>query len=163
MTPTQTINNNGNMQSTITFPDKTNIVKCKCPHCGLECGHASIEYHRSYNSNMALAIILLMKENTFDYVHLENLILSKGHKRCGDFSYLVHYGQIQKKEGKREDGSNKNGMYRITSAGIMFAEGKTYVHKKFIMRDGIFYGFTGGMINIQDALKTKFNYSELIS
>lgn len=143
------------------FNEKPKMVKCNC------CGHVSIEYHRSYNSNMALALLLLYNQTLFkqpgSYVHMEDLILKNGYKRCGDFSYLVKYGHIQKMEGKRNDGSNRNGMYRITSAGIMFAEAKTMVKQKFIMKDGKFYGYEGKMINIYDALKDKFNYANLMN
>lgn len=143
-------------QTEMAFPNRLKKEKCEC------CGHVSIEYHRSYNSNMALALIILFNENTQKYVHLENLILSKGYKRCGDFSYLVHYRHIEKMEGKRQDGSVKNGMYRITSGGILFVEGISKVYKTFIMKDGKLRGFEGEMITIQEALANKFDFNTLM-
>lgn len=111
---------------------------------------------------MALALILLLKQNTSEFVHMENLILSKGHKRCGDFSYLTWYNHIEKMNGDRPDGSAKNGHYRIKPAGIAFAEGRATVSKKFIMVGGDFKGFEGKQIDIYEALGTKFSYNELM-
>lgn len=142
------------------LPDspKPRIKKTKCPHCN----HVSIEYRRSMNSNMAIALICLLKSNEFDYVHMEELLRLNGYKRCGDFSYLVHYRFLEKLKEKRDDGSSKNGKYKITSAGIMFAEGKTTCKSTFIMEEGVFKGFDGKDITIKDALGEKFNYDQLM-
>ncbi len=129
-----------------------------CPHCGQYCKR----YYRHFNSNMAIALIVLYRNLDKGFVHLENLMKEAGYKRCGDASYLRHYRLIEKKEGKREDGSPRNGMYKITSAGIMFVEGKTKVKKKYIIYNNKHEGFEGDEITIQDALGTKFDYRQLM-
>jgi len=129
-----------------------------CPHCGQYCKR----YYRHFNSNMAIALIVLYRNLDKGFVHLENLMKEAGYKRCGDASYLRHYRLIEKKEGKREDGSPRNGMYKITSAGIMFVEGKTKVKKKYIIYNNKHEGFEGDEITIQDALGKKFDYRQLM-
>jgi hypothetical protein len=143
-------------QTKITFPDADK------GYCCSSCGSYIKAYHRSFNSNMALCLLVLYKSGITDYVHLENLLLEKGYKRCGDFSYLVHFRLIEKLKEKRDDGSPRNGLYRITSNGIMFAEGKTTVQSKFIIQQNKLLGFEGKDINIKDALGTKFNYDILM-
>lgn len=143
-------------QTSLNFPDADKGYCCK------SCGSFIKTYHRSFNSNMAVALLTLYRSGITDYVHLENLLLEKGLKRCGDFSYLVHYRLIEKLKEKREDGSNRNGMYRITSNGIMFAENKTTVQEKFIIQQNKLLGFEGKEIGIKDALGIKFNYNELM-
>ncbi len=129
-----------------------------CPHCGQYCKR----YYRHFNSNMAIALIVLYRNLDKGFVHLENLMKEAGYKRCGDASYLRHYRLIEKKEGNRDDGSPRNGMYKITSAGIMFVEGKTKVKKKYIIYNNKHEGFEGDEITIQDALGTKFDYRQLM-
>lgn len=144
-------------QTSLTFPDADKGYCCK------SCGSFIKAYHRSMNSNMAVALLTLYKSKISDYVHLENLLLEKGLKRCGDFSYLVHYRFIEKLKEKRLDGSSKNGMYRITSNGIMFCENKITAPSKFIIQQNKLLGFEGKDINIKDALGTKFHYDTLMS
>lgn len=145
-----------NNQSTLEFPDADKGYCCK------SCGSFIKAYHRSFNSNMAVALLTLFRSGITDYVHLENLLLEKGLKRCGDFSYLVHYRLIEKLKEKRQDNSTRNGMYKITSAGIMFCEDKITVKSKFIIQKNKLLGFEGKEINIKTALGTKFNYDSLM-
>ncbi len=85
-----------------------------------------------------------------------------GYKRSGDASYLVHYGLIERMDKKREDGSPRNGMYKITGRGIMFVENKSTVKRTFIIYNNRHEGFEGDEINIKDALGKKFDYRELM-
>lgn len=129
---------------------------CEC------CGMFIKRYFRSFNSNMALALIALYKKRDTGYVHVENTMAEMGYKRCGDASYLQHYKLITPLKENREDGSNRNGYYKITEGGILFAENKSTVAEKFIMFKGKFEGVEGKQITIKQALKNKFNYNKLI-
>lgn len=144
----------------IVFPDLKKGYTCSC------CGAFIKTYVRKFNSNMALALAILYRNtiasNSNDFVHLEELIIKSGHKRCGDFSYLVHYGFIEKLVSKRNDGSKRNGYYRIAQPGVMFVLGKSTAKEKFVMDGGKFRGFEGGDITFLDALSKKFNYNELM-
>lgn len=144
-------------QSTLEFPDADKGYCCKI------CGSFIKAYHRSFNSNMALALLVLYKSGITDYVHLENLLLDNGYKRCGDFTYLIHYRLIERLKEKREDGSKKNGMYKITSLGIMFIESKGSVKSKFIIQNNKLLGFEGADVYIKDVISKKFNFNELMN
>lgn len=144
------------MQSTIfdTLKDKGYICSC--------CGQYVKQYTRSFNCNMALVLIALLKHEVFEFVHIEKWLQSKGYQRCGDFSYLIHYGFLERAIGEREDGSKRNGYYKITGRGIAFADGKITASEKFKMFNGKFMGFEGKQINVQEALGRKFNYNTLM-
>lgn len=129
---------------------------CEC------CGMYIRRYRRTFNSNMALALIALYKKRDMGYVHVENTLADMGYKRCGDASYLQHYNLITSLPEKREDGSPRNGYYKITELGILFVEKKIKVQEKFIMFKGKHEGFNGKEIDIEQALKKQFNYLELI-
>lgn len=140
---------------------KTNVADkgyiCPC------CKSFVKRYTRSFNSNMALCLILLYRENKNEFVKVEDFLIKKGHKRCGDFSYLTHYKFLEKKKGDRKDGSNRNGFYRLTSWGVLFCEQKIKAKKKFMILNNRFEGFVGEEIDILQALGTKFNYQELMT
>lgn len=129
-----------------------------CEHCGSYVKR----YRRSFNSNMAMCLWLLYKFNVKGFIKVEEFLIANGRKRCGDFSYLVHYRFLEKQSGKREDGSPRNGYYRLTSLGILFVEGKIKAHEKFYILHNQFMGFDGKEITLKEALGEKFNYDELM-
>jgi len=139
------------------LPKKTTTVKCGC------CGVNSTTYVRKINCNMVLACICLYRFGNGKYCHVDELLRTNGYKRCGDFSYLRFYGILQAKQGLREDGSRRNGMYRLTSYGIMFLEGKVTVKEKFIIKNNKLLGFSGGDITAKQAAGNKFDFSELMA
>lgn len=129
---------------------------CQC------CGCFVKRYTRSFNSNMAMCLLLLYKFNERGFVKVEDFLIRNGQKRCGDFSYLVHYGFLEKQVGKREDGSSRNGYYKLTGRGMMFVEGKLTAPEKFMILNNKFEGFKGREITIREALGKAFNYDELM-
>ena len=149
---------------TIEFDFDTPVVEdrrdkgyiCQC------CNLFVKRYKRSINSNMALALLTLYKSGVMDFVHLENLMQSKGYKRCGDASYLIHWRLLERCKEKREDNSSRNGKYKITSAGIMFCEQKIKVKQGIYIFNNTYEGFWGEDISIQDALGEKFSYENLM-
>lgn len=144
-----------------TFKPKKNNADdgYPCPHC-----HRLIKrYTRKLNSNMALAMIALYKYSKGEFVHLEKFLSKHGYQRCGDASYLVYYGFLEKRKGVRADGSERNGMYKLTGRGLLFVENKITASKKFKIMYNMFEGFEGDQITIQQALGAKFNFNELMS
>lgn len=134
--------------------DYDNGFFCKC------CGAYNKRYRRKFNTNMATALIALYNNLGGDYVHLETYLASKGLKRCGDASYLRFYNFIEKKEGKRDDGSAKNGFYRITQTGCLFVEKKITAKEFFLILHNRLEGFSGRELYVNQV--PKFNYSELM-
>lgn len=132
--------------------------KCSC------CGQFVKTYHRKLNSSMVQVLILIYRSGKLDYFHVENFLksLNKGDLRA-DFHKLRYWGLIKKKVEQREDGSARNGFYRITPAGIMFVEGKITVRGTILIFNNEFQGFEGENINIYQALGNKFDYNQLMN
>jgi len=144
------------MQNTLPFPDKYKGYICPC--CGLFCK----VYRRVINSNMGLALLVLYRNREKGFVHLETLLSESGYKRCGDASYLRWYKLIEPLKEKRSDGSQRNGKYKITGFGILFAEGKATVKANFDIFNNNFEGFSGEDVTIHQVLGRKFDYSALM-
>lgn len=111
---------------------------------------------------MAVALCLMFRAGG-RFVKVEDLIASAGVKRCGDFSYLRHYGLIEKLIEKRKDGSPRNGYYAITDKGVMFCLGKIKVQEFFLISNNKLLGFDGDYISIKTALGVRFDCNELMA
>jgi len=120
-------------------------------------------YRRTFNCNMALALIHLYRNMDRSFIHLEKSLQANGYQRCGDASYLRHYRFIEALNEERADGSNRNGMYKITSIGMLFVEGKMKARKHFLTFNNKCEGFEGKEIDIHEALTNKFSYADLMS
>lgn len=144
-------------QNTLPFPDADKGYVCPC------CNQFCRRYYRSINSNMGVALLFLYRNRDKGFIHLENTMIAAGYKRCGDASYLRHYGLIEAMDKERKDGSKRNGYYRITGRGILFAEDKMVVQKTYIIYNNKFEGFEGCAVGIRDVLGKKFRYDELMS
>jgi len=70
---------------------------------------------------------------------------------------------LEKKKENREDGSNRNGYYKITGRGIAFIIGEFTVKESVLIYNNTVEGFEGKEITIKDALGVRFNYDELMS
>lgn len=142
-------------QTEISYPDREKGYDCPC------CGQFCKLYKRSFNSNMGLALAVLYQSNCF--VHMEDEMAKRGYKRCGDASYLVWYGFIEKLPLKRLDNSKRNGYYKITGRGILFFESKITAKEKFLMYNNKCEGFEGKDVKIKDVLGTKFSFETLMN
>ena len=139
------------------MPDKYDVgFRCKC------CNQLVKRYHRPLNSNMAYALLLLYKSGIRDWVKVESWLIDNGHQRCGDFSKLVHFGLLDKLEGNREDGSPRNGYYRLNGRSILFCENKLKVPRIAVILNGEFQKFEGANVGITDCLNKKFDYQSLM-
>ena len=132
-------------------------IRCEC------CGRLMKLYRRSINSNMALTLIHLYKSGNRDWVHVEKFLQENGHPRSGDFHKLVLFGLLDKFEGERLDGSQRNGFYRLNGRSLLFVESKLTVQKTAKILNGTFKGFEGAQVSIKDCLDQKFDYQALMS
>lgn len=85
--------------------------------------------------------------------------------RGGDYAKLQLWGLITAKTGFRDDGSPRNGFFRITEHGVSFVLGETRVPK---------YAFVYGanenllgfdeehLVTISDCMRFPFNYREIL-
>lgn len=130
---------------------------CSC------CGQFVKAYTRKLNSSMALVLILMFRSGKQGYWHIENWLKEiKRPELRADYHKLRFWGLIEAKIGEREDGSKRNGYYKITGRGMAFAEGKLTVQKSAVIFNNKFQHFEGPEIKITDALGSKFNYDELM-
>lgn len=136
-----------------------------CPTCAQ---YAKIYDHRNLTGAMAYALILIARykrQEGDDFCHVENYLKSLPGIPAsirGDFSKLRHWGLIESKKGLRDDGSPRNGYYRITDKGLEFVRGEIMVQKYLVLYNKELLGTKGDWITIQDALGKNFNYSELM-
>jgi len=140
------------------MPDKYDVgFRCKC------CGQYVKRYHRPLNSNMAATLLYLYKSGIRDWVHVEKFLLENKLPRSGDFHKLVHFGLLDKLEGDRPDGSNRNGYYRLNGRSILFCENKLKVPRIAVILNGEFQKFEGANVGITDCLNKRFDYTELMN
>jgi len=79
-----------------------------------------------------------------------------------DFPKLRYWGLIQALDGKREDGSSRNGYYIITEQGRMFVQNKISLPKYMHIYNSVALKNSGEFVKITDCLGEKFNYEELM-
>lgn len=125
------------------------------------------EYGRPLTGAMCYVLILVYKAFPAPtWLHVENYLkttASGGKKNLrGDFHKLVHWKLLQKREGDHENGSPRNGYYRITPMGEAFVKGLSQVPSKVYIYNGKVQRFSKDLITIQDALGKHFDYNEIM-
>jgi len=129
-------------------------------------------YRRKITSAMTRALIELYKATTnaykllkqatgSDWVHMPTLLASKRLQRS-DEAKLVYWELIEPFTGTREDGSSRNGHYRITPKGIAFVSGSLPVPKYAYVSNSKVIRFSDEKVGIEACLGDKFNYRELM-
>lgn len=133
-----------------------------CEHCG----QFAKLYYRTITSAMAYALILMHKKGDEDYFHIENYLKEMNCPPAirGDVPKLRFWGLIEPKVEDREDGSNRNGYYRITRQGIKFVNNQLTIPSHVKIYNNKFYGYESEkFVGITDCLKKKFNYNKLMN
>lgn len=138
-------------------------TKCPC------CNQNVKQYKRIINSSMAWGLIVFYRKTIHlrgQWVHFDDLIgkldITPSSVR-GDFPKLRHWGLIEKCVKDREDGSNRNGLYRMTRLGEKFVNNKVTVQKYAVTYNQVLRKLDGDEVNITKCLKNKFSYRELMS
>lgn len=142
-----------------------NLTKgVKCPCCNR---HTQI-YSRKITSSMAYGLILIYKDWVKGtYTHIESLFKSTPNLPSsvrGDVPKLRFWGLIEPRTEESEDGNPNSGFYRLTSAGIAFAENELKIESKILIYNNEMCGYAkdSELITIKQALKDKFNYNQLM-
>ena len=131
--------------------------RCDC------CGLYVKMYSRPLLASMCLVLIEIYKSGKREFIHVEDFLKERGKSHWrGDFHKLRFWNLLEKKIEDREDGSPRNGFYKLTGRGILFVEEKLKVKEKVLIFDNKFEGFDGEEIGIREALGKKFDYDELI-
>lgn len=137
---------------------------CKCPVCNQNVKM----YKKKVDSQMAFFLIKLhrlTKKNPFKtFFHVQddiNVTLKVG----GSWAKLRYWELIEEQPKDNSVTEKKtSGMWRITDKGMMFVEGNLSIPKYVKLYNQGFYGYDGDeRVSIEQALKDKFNYRELMS
>jgi hypothetical protein len=129
---------------------------CTCHSCGQ---HVQI-YKRGITSAMAknlVDLIIASKANN-GYVHYK--MIQNSH----DMAKLEYWGLIMRKPRSENDPESKksSGYWKPTTKGIWFAKGRIKVPSKCFVYNNAPQGFSVEECVIQDCVKNKFNYKELM-
>lgn len=81
----------------------------------------------------------------------------------GRFAKLRFWGLIEEKPKDITDDKRTSGMWRISEKGKLFVEGGCTVKKYVKLYNMRFYGFDGDEQNIEQVIKNKFSYNELMA
>lgn len=127
-------------------------------------------YKRKLSSGMARTLIIVYRafQNDPDLVWLDVTDYLKQRKVIAansNTALLRHWGLLEQAPETREDGSNRNGLYRITGLGIQFVRGEVDVVKHIYMyNDQVLKRKNADLsrTTIREALGDKFNYDELM-
>ena len=111
---------------------------------------------------MACALIRAWRAyGTGEEWHLPTLVGASG-----DTAKLVHWGLIAAISGLRDDGSPRNGWWRVTETGQDWVLGRIAVPRYVFLYDSRFLDFDGDgeqRWTVTDALGKKFDYEQLMT
>ena len=137
-------------------------AKCPC------CSQLAMLYKRPLTSAMTRVLIALhRRKSSGDWVHVQRFLseakFPPSIAASGDYAKLRYWGFIEQQEGEREDGSSRNGFWRITDKGRAFAKGETRVPgHAFVFADRVLRFDEKRLVDVRDALGKKFRYDDLM-
>lgn len=132
--------------------------------------HCSVctQYTRMYKKRISSTAVLMMirlywlEQNTDEpYHHLNELMNGLSISGCGDFATTRFWGLVE--EMPNDDSKKKaSGMWALTELGKEFVQKEARVLSHARTFNAKCYGLTGEYIDVVEALKGKFDYSELM-
>jgi hypothetical protein len=143
-------------------------AKCPC------CTQFAKVYKNPLNASMACAIIQISrcpkhKKDAAGFLHVPSHLNDCGLSPRtaaavrGHWPKLMHWGLIEPKIADREDGSWRNGYWRILPSGINYIHRRISVPRYVHIYNSIPLGLFGEPWPIDRALGTHFNYAELMA
>lgn len=129
----------------------------KGAHCPL-CGQHAKLYKRKINSGMARSLIHIYRIAGNGWIHVSAI-----GARSREEGKLAYWGLLEEQAAVGVHGG-RAGYWRLTDRGISFVRGNLKVPKYAHVYDGRVQGFDATeMVDIKDALGTKFNYQDLMN
>ncbi len=129
------------------------------------CGQLVKLYKRTITHSMVYHLIKLYKlqqqsgSSQLQFFHMRQIGTPKS--GGGDFSKLQYWGLIAPMAHVM--GAKKtSGKWRITTEGMRFVRNKLMVEKYAEVYNGSVQQFSGGMINVTDAINQQFDYKKLM-
>jgi len=132
--------------------NKDKGAECPC------CGSIVAIYPRHMTDNIARVLIRMYREAGTDWIFMPS-IRTPGQ----DEVISRHWGLIERMEGRRPDGSNRVGWWRLTPRGVDFVLGRITIPQIARIFKGQLIELAGDQITIRDALGKKFNYDEMMT
>jgi hypothetical protein len=124
-------------------------------------------YKRKLNSSMARGLITLYRfakaHPDQEALHIPSIFRDKKVCSSNDGALLRHWGLIVSTGGIRKDGSKRVGHYHLTPLGVKFALKSAAVPAYAVLFNEELIRLEGEQTTIEDALRKKFSYDELMS
>jgi len=132
----------------------------RCPCCN--------QYVKMYKKRLSSTATLMMirlyriEQKTGEkYHHLNELMAGYSISGCGDFATSRFWGLVE--EMPNDDPKKKaSGMWSLTEVGKKFVTKQARVKSHAKTYNAKCYGLVGEYIDVEEALKEKFNYEELM-
>lgn len=125
------------------------------------CGQRAQMYRRKINAGMAKSLIHIYRTagppHASNWVHVK--LIGAASREEGKLAY---WGLLEEQRASGMHGG-RAGYWRLTSKGYEFIKGLLTIPKYALVYNGRVFGFEGGMVNIKDALGTRFNYDDLMN
>lgn len=119
-------------------------------------------YRFHINASQAVAAIRIWRKAGTEWADVSAMGLPHG--LHAHLSKLRFWGILEKpSELRRDDGSNRVGIWRITSLGESWIRGETTVPSHARIYNNRCLGLVGEPTTIQQALGKRFDYSELMA
>ena len=139
----------------------------ECPACGQMVKH----YRRPLTVGMAYTLVLLERHVPNEWVHVLDFMQGLNLKTkvgtalgSGDYAKLRYWGLLEDYKSVRDDGSNRNGWWRITEDGKRFVRGELKVASHAVVfNDTLIALDSSKTVGIRDALGKRFNCDELMA
>ena len=131
------------------------------------CGQFAKLYRRKIHASMAMSLIALYRLSTdgrewIDILDVADMVHQlKTVNATADFAKLAYWGMIEAKTNDDES-RRTSGMWRITDNGRRYVERRSGALRYALVYNGELQGFDGGLAGIDEALGSRFNYSELM-
>jgi hypothetical protein len=137
-------------------------VTCPC------CTQHSQAYRRPLTSSMVYGLILLSQspeQAKGIHTHVEDYLKKMDCPSSvrGDIAKLRFWGLIEPLPGEREDKNPQNGFYKVLEKGFDFINGRVMVPQAVKVYNNRFLAYDGKMIDVRQAIKSKFNYEALMA
>jgi hypothetical protein len=149
-----------------TFRARTDAGESqKCPTCS----KPYTVYKRKLNSGMVHTLIHMHRltrdgqaTNSEGWLPMAE-VMNRGMFRNREYQRLRCWSMVEPHEtSHRTATENSKGLWRITEKGQAFVERRVTVPSHVLVCDKRVLGFTDTMIDVVEALDTKFDYAELM-
>lgn len=127
-------------------------ASCPC------CTQLARLYRRPINSGMARSLIKMWRVGGLDWQHIPTSVGARSREE----GKLRYWGLIEEEIEIRRDDGGRAGWWRVTNHGYDWIHGLTFVQKYAWIYDGGLRRLDGPLINIQQALGSKFDLRDLM-